>query len=262
MEPDILIVDEVLAVGDAAFQKQCFDRIHALKRGGVTICVVSHDLDTVASLCDRGVYLQRGEVLLDGPAIEVVDRYRSDVSAAQGGGEVTKWSGGEIYGSGEMKIKNITLGTYSVDRGVRTGDDIVVELDAIAESEVENPVFGLIVRANDGTYLYDTNTLWRRQNTGTFQPGDTTHVRFELKANLLPGRYVLTVAASRHDGKQIYDWHTDAIGFDVTGEFTEMGFAALEGTVVVDEPAPGSARPASSEEPRDDAPTGGDAPDA
>jgi ABC-2 type transport system ATP-binding protein len=236
LQPDILIVDEVLAVGDAAFQKQCFDRIHELKRRGVTICVVSHDLETVASLCDRGVYLKHGEVVLDGPSVDVVDRYRGDVSAAQGGGgEVSKWSGGEIYGTGQMRIKNISLGTYSEERGVRTGDRISVELDAIAEEPVEDPVFGLIVRANDGTYLYDTNTLWRRQATGRFEPGVTRHVRFDLRANLLPGRYVVTVAASRHDGRVVYDWHTDAVGFDVTGEFTEMGVVALEGSITLED---------------------------
>lgn len=249
LQPDILIVDEVLAVGDAAFQKQCFDRIHELKRRGVTICVVSHDLDTVASLCERGVYLRKGEVLLDGPSIEVVDRYRSDVTALHGGGEVSRWSGGEIYGTGEMRIKNIGLGTYSPDEGVRTGDRIDLEFDAVAEIAVDDPVFGLILRGNDGTYLYDTNTLWRRQPTGAFGEGTTKHVRFQLTANLLPGRYVVTVAASRHDGRQVYDWHTDAVGFDVTGEFTEMGFAALQGSVVVDDGAVPAATEANRETP-------------
>lgn len=238
LQPDILIVDEVLAVGDAAFQKQCFDRIHELKRRGVTICVVSHDLETVAQLCDRGLYLKRGEVLMEGPAIAVVDRYREDVTVEQGGGTVGKWTGGAIYGTGDMRLEDIRLVTESAAPELRTGDRIAVELDAVAEAPVSDPVFGLILRGNDGTYLYDTNTLWRGQKTGSFDPGSRRRIRFELTANLLPGRYVVTVAASRSDGRQVYDWHTDAVGFDVAAGHIEMGFVAMEGQIVVDDATP------------------------
>lgn len=234
LQPDVLIIDEVLAVGDAVFQKQCFDRIHELKRNGVTIAVVSHDLDTLSSLCERGVWLEKGEVRHEGTAIDVVDRYRQHVVELQGGGEVGKWEGGAIYGSGAMTLDNIHLVTDGAGEGVATGDHIGIRFEVVATESVENPVFGLIVRANDGTYLYDTNTLWRRQATGTFAPGDKASVQFDIAANLLPGRYVCTVAASRHDGKQVYDWHTDALGFDVVGEFVANGLVALEGEITVE----------------------------
>jgi ABC-2 type transport system ATP-binding protein len=235
LQPDILIVDEVLAVGDAAFQKQCFDRIHELKRRGVTICVVSHDLDTISSLCDRGVYLQKGEVVADGNAIDVVDKYREDVTALQGGGEVKKWSGGEIYGTGDASIRDIRFVGPPDRDGVTTGDKAAVEFEVEANAAFENPVFGLILRGNDGTYLYDVNTMWRHQMTGEFAPGDVATVRVEFLVNLLPGRYVVTVAASRHDGRQVYDWHTDAVGFDVVGEFTANGVVELDATITVDD---------------------------
>jgi ABC-2 type transport system ATP-binding protein len=236
LQPDILIVDEVLAVGDAAFQKQCFDRIHELKRRGVTICVVSHDLDTVSSLCDRGVYLRSGEVMMDGAAIDVVDRYREDVTVQQGGGgEVSKWTGGQVYGSGEATIRDIHFVSPPDRDTVTTGDKVAVELEMEAKASFENPVFGLIVRANDGTYLYDTNTMWRHQVTGTYEAGDVANVRFDLLVNLLPGRYVVTVAVSRHDGKQVFDWHTDAVGFDVVGEFIANGVVELDAAITVEQ---------------------------
>ncbi len=233
LQPDVLIIDEVLAVGDAVFQKQCFDRIHELKRNGVTIAVVSHDLDTLSSLCERGVWLDRGEVVATGTAIEVVDRYRGHIVEVQGGGEVGKWQGGAIYGSGAMSITDIRLETAPGTDTVTTGDAVAVCFRATANEAVENPVFGLIVRANDGTYLYDTNTLWRRQATGDLGAGEALEVRFDLTAHLLPGRYVCTVAASRSDGKQVYDWHTDALGFDVAGEFVANGIVALDATITV-----------------------------
>jgi ABC-2 type transport system ATP-binding protein len=232
LQPDILIIDEVLAVGDAKFVKKCYDRIHELKRRGVTIAVVSHDLETVASLCDRAIYLERGKVVADGPSIEVVDRYRADVTADQGGA-VGRWEGGAVYGSGEMTLTDIRLVTVEGHEAIHTGDPIAVLFVAEAQTAVDNPVFGLIVRANDGTYLYDTNTLWRHQATGRFEPGDRAEVRFDLRANLLPGRYTVTVAASRHDGKVVYDWHSDALGFDVAGDFVANGLVELNGSISV-----------------------------
>ena len=231
LQPDVLIIDEVLAVGDARFVKKCYDRIHELKRNGVTIVVVSHDLDTVASLCDRVVYLERGEVVQDGAAIDVVDHYRSDITADQTGA-VGQWQGGAVYGTGAMELSDIRL-DLDPEAAIATGDRIRLQMTATANEDIIDPVFGCIVRANDGTYLYDTNTLWRRQATGTFAAGDAATVAVELMVNLLPGRYVVTVAVSRADGKQVYDWHTDAVAFDVVGEFVANGITALDGEISV-----------------------------
>jgi homopolymeric O-antigen transport system ATP-binding protein len=195
---------------------------------------VSHDLETVSSLCDRGIYLRKGEVLMDSNAIEVVDRYREDITALQGGGEVKQWSGGNVYGSGDATIGDIRFVTAPDRDGVKTGDKVAIEFEMVANASFENPVFGLILRANDDTYLYDTNTMWRHQLTGSYAPGDVAHVRFDLVVNLLPGRYVVTVAANRHDGKQVYDWHTDAVGFDVVGEFVANGLVELDATISVE----------------------------
>jgi ABC-2 type transport system ATP-binding protein len=232
LEPDVLIIDEVLAVGDARFVKKCFDRIHELKRRGVTIAVVSHDLNTVASLCDRAVYLRKGEIVAEGSAVDVVDIYQRDVSEAAGG-EVGKWEGGAVYGTGAMTLRDIRLETEPGRESISTGDQLRVCFEADAHEPVENPVFGLILRANDGTYLYDTNTLWRRIDTGAYARGVSGTVTFELQANLLPGRYTVTVAASRHDGRQVFDWHTDALGFDVVGDFVAHGVADLAGRITI-----------------------------
>lgn len=235
LEPDVLIIDEVLAVGDARFVKKCFDRIHELKRRGVTIAVVSHDLSTVASLCDRAVYLQKGEIIAEGTSVDVVDRYQRDISEMVGGA-VGKWEGGAVYGTGSMTLHDIRLETAAGDDSLGTGDRVRVVFEVEAHEQVDDPTFGLIVRANDGTYLYDTNTLWRRLDTGSFAPGTRATVAFDLAVNLLPGRYTVTVAASRHDGKQIFDWHTDALGFDVVGDFVAHGLADLAGSITVTAP--------------------------
>jgi ABC-2 type transport system ATP-binding protein len=232
LQPDILIVDEVLAVGDAAFQKQCFDRIHELKRRGVTICVVSHDLETVAALCDRGVYLRDGEVVLDGPAIDVVDRYRNDVMSEQTG--VGEWHDGEVHGTGEMVVENIELIGLSPNEPAQSGRKLAVAYDVVARAPVDDPIFGFVLRTNDGTELYGTNTLMRRIETGSFAVGDRRRVRFDFDVPLLAGRYLASVMASRSDAIVTYDWHTDALAFDVASLPDQIGIVDMGATITIE----------------------------
>ncbi len=84
VDPDVLLIDEVLAVGDEHFQHKSFDRLHEFKQAGKTIFVVSHDLGTTQALCDRAVWLEYGVVKMDGPAAEVIDAYRTSVVVAEG----------------------------------------------------------------------------------------------------------------------------------------------------------------------------------
>ena len=241
LDPDILIIDEVLAVGDARFVARCFERIGALKRNGVTIIVVTHDLETAASLCTTAAYLERGELKSIGAAADVVDRYRADVAGTIAGG-VGRWSGGQVFGTGDVTIDSIWLYSGRGASDIAAGEPWSVHLDVTAHSDVEDPVFGLIVRATDGTYLYDTNTMWQRRSTGHWAPGQQRRVTFDLGPGLLPGRYLVTVAAARSDGRVQYDWHTDALTIDVVGPFHANGVVDLAGQITVSAGPP----PASS----------------
>jgi ABC-2 type transport system ATP-binding protein len=233
LEPDLLLIDEVLAVGDARFVARCIERIHKMKREGVTIIVVTHDLANATTLCNDAVYLEKGEVKHFGPAHEAIDRYRADSST--GIPAIQGWRGQPIYGNGEVKVSDIRL--EPEDRAViPAGSALAVSYVADAQVDVDNPVYGMIVRSSDGTYVYDTNTLWRKQSTGPLRAGERHHVRFDLTAHLLPGTYVVTVSAARSDGRVQYDWHTDALSFSVTGPSVAYGLADLKGSIEV-EPA-------------------------
>ena len=236
LDPDVLLIDEVLAVGDARFVARCFDRIQALKRAGVTIIVVTHDLTTAASLCERAVYLEKGKVRKIGPSQEVVDVYRADVAESDPHAHVGRWEGGAVYGTGEARLENIRLERKdgTTDGPLRPGERVAVCMDAVAEDDLEDPTYGMIIRSGDGTYLYDTNTLWRGMRTGRLTAGERHAVRIEFDTNLLPGTYLITVAVSRNDGKVQYDWHTDALGFTVTGPFVALGFVELAGAIRVE----------------------------
>jgi ABC-type polysaccharide/polyol phosphate transport system ATPase subunit len=232
LDPEVLLIDEVLAVGDARFVARCIERIQSMKRRGVTIILVTHDLDTAANLCKSAIYLQKGEVRQYGDARETVDLYRADVAGA-GDPTIRAWQGQPVYGTGDVKLTDIRLepGDHSM---VATGSPIAVSFDATAHHDVEDPVYGLIVRSSDGTYLYDTNTLWRGQETGPLAAGEQHHVRFEMTANLLAGSYVVTVAASRSDGKVQFDWHTDVLSFTVNSSPRAHGLVELDGSIAVE----------------------------
>ena len=231
LSPDIFLIDEVLAVGDARFQARCFERIRALQRRGTTIVLVTHDLDAASNMCKRAVLLIDGEVAAEGDSRNVVDVYREKVVDAH---EPGRFTGGEVHGSGEVTLDNIRIETASGSARPATGEEFSVMFDAKANSDVDNPLFGVIVRASDGSYLYDTNTLWRDQQTGTFRAGQRASVRFRMKAQLLSGIFLVTVAAGRSDGKQPYDWHTDAISFEVRGPRGARGIAPLDAAIEVE----------------------------
>jgi ABC-type polysaccharide/polyol phosphate transport system ATPase subunit len=234
LEPDILIIDEVLAVGDARFVARCFARIGSLKRRGVTIVVVTHDLDTAASLCERGLYLENGGVKMTGASREVVDRYRADIASSQSGG-VDRWEGGDVFGTGDVTIDRIWLDAKGIGAAVTAGQPFSVCLEATAHADVEAPVFGIIVRSTDGAELYDTNTLWQRLSVESLASNERVRVRFDLSGALLPGRYLITVAVARSDGRVHYDWHTDALVIDVVGPIVAHGVVDLCGRITVDQ---------------------------
>ena len=235
LEPEIFLVDEVLSVGDARFQARCFDRVRRMQREGTTIIVVTHDLDLASTMCERAILLDGGQVADAGVSHEVVTHYRERVAEGQRE-EPGRFEGGEVHGSGDMAVGNIELHGGEGPDGtlIYAGEPFAVSYRATACRPVQNPVFGLIVRSADGTYLFDTNTLWRHQKTGSFEPGEQVEVRFDLRANLLSGVYMVSVAAASEDGRQPFDWHTDALGFEVQGPTDTRGFAHLEGTITME----------------------------
>ena len=240
LQPDILIIDEVLAVGDARFVKKCFDRLHALRRAGVTICLVSHDLNLVSALCSQAVYLDKGNLLMLGKAVEVIDRYQSDVvddqvEAASNTNpqEPSEWTAEEVYGTGEITLGDIRATGASGSVVVRAGEPMVLSATAATHVDQEDPAFGMIVRALDGTYLYNTNTIYQRQSTGSFRSGESRIVRFSFDARFVPGKYLVTIAVTRSDGSQIFDWHTNAVAFDVVGPTVADGYVDVGARIAV-----------------------------
>lgn len=231
LSPDILLVDEVLAVGDARFQARCFERIRQLQEAGTTIVLVTHDLHAATTICREAVLLDKGRVVETGISHNVVETYKDLV--AEGGVRYHPrgWAGEEVKTRGDMVLSDVRLDTGTDKSFVSAGDRFSVTFEAEAIEDVEEPVFGLILRSIEGAYLFDTNTLWREQPTGSFSKGQGTQVRFDMKANLLSGIFLVTVTAASSDGSIPFAWNTDALTFEVRGPKHSSGIALLDAEI-------------------------------
>jgi ABC-type polysaccharide/polyol phosphate transport system ATPase subunit len=235
-EPDVLLVDEVLAVGDEAFAHRCIRRIEELLAAGRTILLVSHSLDLVGGLCDRVLWLDRGVQRLVGSPRRVIDAYRQAVAEVEGqehqaakqgrerqavggedGGEPLRW------GSREAEITSVRLLGPSGDERyhLESGEPAVFEIAARAPAPLDDFVFGIAVATPRGFECWGTNTDLLGYVPERFF-GETV-VRISCPAfRLAPGEYGVDVAVHARDGAP-YDYHRRALSFTVTARHGGVG---------------------------------------
>ena len=215
LDPDVLVVDEVLAVGDAAFQKKCMTAMHDLHGGGRTVLFVSHNMAAVESLCSRGIWLAQGRVQLDGPAHEVIEAYMNSFSSAQSASKVLSKTDGR-RGSGEVRFTRVDF--LSADGEpqtvTRSGKGLVIRLHYHADEPIERVNFGLRLYTELGTLVSATGTWHHGLEVPLLPPGDG-YAELEIDSlNLMPGRYYLTLVLSSWLDR-VYDFIENAVYLDV-----------------------------------------------
>ncbi|MCB8959403.1 MAG: ABC transporter ATP-binding protein [Ardenticatenales bacterium] len=232
VEPDILFVDEILAVGDQAFQSKCIDRIYEIKQGGATIVIVSHDLRVVRNLCTRLLWLDKGAIREDGPAGDVAANY-VDYSRALEQEQMAKVLGSrenfKRWGSRQVTIESVTLqaknGTPQAT--FHTGDDLTIVIRYHAPKRVKAPKFGLSVLRKDGLQLSSPNQAGSGDPIGEVQGhGELCYHIRDLP--LLPAEYFLTVSVHDELGLQVYDYHDRAYPFHVLPRGSEKKDGIIE----------------------------------
>lgn len=236
VEPEILIVDEALAVGDAIFANRCLHKLEELRDRNVTILFVSHDLGLVKRLCHRAVLMVRGEVACEGTPGEVVNRYVGLVHDQQAlEGETSGVSGNYRHGDRSSEIQKIRLlNSNGVESNTaRTGEDVTVEVTARFNTAVSNPMVGILIRNRLGIEIFGTNTRIEGVTTGELGTGDLLTVRFRFRCSLTRQDYTLTVATQHGDGRS-QDWLDDALQFTVVDEQDAAGFARFRTDVEFD----------------------------
>jgi len=212
VDPDILLIDEVLAVGDADFQRKCAEKFDQLQSEGRTIVIVSHMLDSIRNLCDTAALIEHGCLREVGPPAAVIDHYMDDVHVDR----TADGSHGSRWGSGEARVERIQILDASGEpvQRVRTGDEVVFRFHYVADEPVEQPVFGIGLHRIDGVHVTGPNTrdldLIPEKIDG---PGVLElHVPRLL---LLPGTYDISTALFNHTVTHAYDARNRAVRFDV-----------------------------------------------
>jgi homopolymeric O-antigen transport system ATP-binding protein len=220
VQPEILIVDEALAVGDAIFANRCIQKFEELRRQGVTVLFVSHDLGLVKRLSDRAILMLEGGIAAEGSPNDVVNRYVGFVLERQLGErtpDAEATAGGTFrHGDGASRIQEVAI----LDDGgeprstIPSGSAITVRVTARFTRDVSGPVVGILIRNRLGIDVFGTNTRVERIDLGDFAEGDRLDIDFRLQCLLTRQEYTLTVATQYGDGSS-QDWMDDALQFTV-----------------------------------------------
>jgi lipopolysaccharide transport system ATP-binding protein len=216
LEPDVLIVDEVLAVGDAVFQKKCISAMQDLRGGGRTVLFVSHNMTAVESLCTRGIWIANGQVERDGPTHDVIEAYMASFASA---GSVSNELGGVDGRGGSGEIRYTKVEFLSTNGGLQTvtrsGKSLVIRMYYHAKEHIEKPAFGFKLYTELGALVTDTGT-WHHGLDIPSAPAGDGFVELEIDAlNLLPGRYYLSLKLDHWGTHKLYDTVENAVHLDV-----------------------------------------------
>ena len=256
--PQILIIDEALAVGDAVFQHRCMRRIKEMKDSGVTIFFVSHDPAAIRYLCSRAILLNSGEMVADGKPVDVLNRYQKLIMEREEAFEAeqfelpangvkgspagkpkhTPLSYTYRHGDGSAEVVNIELldATHCRVEIVETGVPVSVRMRVLFHRDIKNPVFGFLIRNRHGVQVYGTNTEQQQLSLGEVAKGDLIEVAFSFDCWLGTDSYSISCAA--HSSAIFeegigYDWLDGALFFRVTSPILIEGLINLNAGATV-----------------------------
>lgn len=249
VNPDILIVDEVLSVGDMAFQLKCFKKFQQFKESGKTILFVTHNVADVMENCNRAIILSSGEKIYDGEVKEGVDKYKKLITGMLDKDKTKKNEEENLegkwkkdfnlnpdmitYGTGEIKItdygifneKDEPLPIFS------SNEEVKIKLKAEFFEDVECPTFSITVKDFLGKEICGTNTNFLKIYTGNCKNGEQYIYEFKQKLMLAPGKYTLSISCSRFDfnGNLIpINRNYDALIFEVISDKNIVGYYDID----------------------------------
>lgn len=212
VEPDILLIDEVLSVGDESFQRKSAEKIDQFRRDGRTIVFVSHGLDSVEQLCERVAWLDHGEVKLIGSPADVISAYRGESHEAKRDSEEF----GSRWGSGEIQITRVELldaDGRSVDHP-RTLDPLTIRVHVVAHAPIQDTVLVSRIDQLGGHTVWQSSSRRNGVSIGRIDRSAVIEIKFET-LSLLEGTYELTLAITNQTEIQPYDWWERRIRFVV-----------------------------------------------
>jgi len=228
VEPDILLVDEVLAVGDEAFQRKCLERFAELKNNGKTVIIVSHSMQSVLTMCDHAIWFKKGHMMVDGEPREAVEAYTGSIVLD----EHRPADKGDRWGSGEVRIERVEL----LDRTGRevtrvgSGEPLTVRLSYTTSEPVARPVFSVSIQTLQGVVISGPTTRESEKVPEKLDGSGRLELRLE-QFRLLPGTYDLTVSVTDFNLAHPYDVRRNVARLDVDrkGPIEPAGLVSLGG---------------------------------
>lgn len=234
VDADVLLLDEVLAVGDASFQAKCFETFRELKAEGRTIVLVTHALESIRRFCDRALLLEGGEVVMVGDPDRVADRYQELAAAgAQVGAAARELRSGD----GAARV----LDAWFEDETGRRTDrlDQGGTLRACArirfDADMEMPVLGLVIRGETGQVVFATNTESAKFETGSYERGEETVFTATVPNHFAVGIWLLTVLVAHADGTRFAEVRHDCANVRVDGKRWSGGAVDLPHQLTVED---------------------------
>jgi len=217
---DILLIDEVLAVGDAIFQKKCYNYFKELKKNKKTVVFVSHDTNALLEYCDRGVLIEKGTIISEGKIDKVVHAYidllneteEKQTPSAEELHKDKRWGTGAVVVEGvKIARPNGKSTTLFTDKD----EEIEITVDFMAKKDVESPVFGITLTDPTGQILFQSNTLWCEVKTRDINPGERISLTWTVPNAFNTGTVQISPATADAVGSVIYDWLEDAASFKI-----------------------------------------------
>jgi ABC-type polysaccharide/polyol phosphate transport system ATPase subunit len=233
VDADILLIDEVLAVGDAAFQQKCFDVFHRMKDEHKTILFVTHDMDAVKRFCNRAVLLERGELKLIGKPDEIADGY---VEINFGRGVDSQGEGEPRYGD---RSAEIVEAWFEDEHGERQstlpqGRPCTFRMRVAFHRPAEHPAFAVLFESEARHPLFATSTDWAGTQTGLYEPGDEAVFSVSFENHFSPGRLFASPWVVRRGSQDLFDRRPRVASIVTTGARRSGGLVDLEHDVTLE----------------------------
>ncbi|MFA7160063.1 MAG: Wzt carbohydrate-binding domain-containing protein, partial [Kiritimatiellia bacterium] len=240
VDPDILLVDEALAVGDMNFQARCFRKIASFREEGKTVIFVTHALDTVIRYCDRAIVLEKGRLVADADPKQAVDEYKQIMAgSAAFVPEAGAAPAGDALSYGSRKAQIVACAIRD-DKGRETGllengKEFTITMKVSFLEDISDPVFAFTIKDLKGLEVTGTNTEFKKLVPGSFRKGERAEVRFEQILNMQSGKYALSLGCVGHgaEGLEVYHRLYDAILFEVSSSVPMVGLYDLGSRVTV-----------------------------
>lgn len=253
VEPDILIVDEALSVGDVFFQAKCYKKLEDLKNSGKTILFVTHDMGSVIRYCNRAILINDGVIAAEGAPDKIVDLYKKvlvgqfdrkseEIEDNKKVQDQKDWKSymlmnpnGQVYGDQRAEI--VDFGIFDekgeISNTVRKMKNFTIKMKVRFNQTIENPIFAFSIKTTKGTEVTGTNTIIEEVDTGIVQAGEEIEIEFNQIMRIQGGQYLLNLGCTGYEGDNlvVYNRLYDICCISVISEKTTVGFFDMDTTV-------------------------------